>query len=67
MDRQQIIKTIEKYAQAAGLAPSTVCQYALRNRKVYARLRAGGTCSVASVETLLSWMAENPAKGGAAE
>ena len=67
MDREQIIKKIEKYAQAASLAPSTVCQYALRNRKVYARLKAGGTCSVASIEALLHWMAENPVKGGAAE
>lgn len=66
MDRTQIIKAIDDYAAASGLSQSTICQYALRNRKVYDRLKNGGSCSFASVEALLRWMDENPAERGAA-
>lgn len=66
MDRTQIIKAIDDYAAASGLSQSTICQYALRNRKVYDRLKNGGSCSFASVEALLRWMKENPAESGAA-
>lgn len=66
MDRTQIIKAIDDYAAASGLSQSTICQYALRNRKVYDRLKNGGSCSFASVEALLQWMDENPAEGNAA-
>lgn len=62
MQRDEIIKAVDDYAAASGLAHSTICQYALRNRMVYERLKSGGSCSVSSVEALLSWMAENPPK-----
>lgn len=62
MNRADIIKSIEAYSEASGLAPTTICQYALRNRKVYDRLKSGGSCSVASVEALARWMDENPPK-----
>jgi hypothetical protein len=65
MDRTEIIKAVDDYAEASGLSQSTICQYALRNRKVYDRLKNGGSCSFASVEALLRWMEENPAKGAA--
>lgn len=60
MDREQIIKAIDDYAKASGLSQSTICQYALRNRKVYERLKNGGSCSFASVEALMAWMDQNP-------
>jgi hypothetical protein len=62
MDREQIIKVIDDYAEASGLSQSTICQYALRNRKVYERLKNGGSCSFASIETLMAWMEKNPPK-----
>lgn len=65
MDRDDIIKAIDDYAQATGLSQTTICQYALRNRKVYDRLKAGGSCSFASIEALLQWMDENPPKARA--
>lgn len=65
MKQAQIIKAIDDYAKASGLKPSTICQYALKNRKVYDRLKNGGSCSFASVEALLAWMDENPPKAEA--
>jgi hypothetical protein len=62
MDREQIIKAVDDYAAATGLSPSTICQYALRNRKVYDRLKDGGTCSFASAEALMAWITANPPK-----
>jgi len=68
MEREKIIQAIEDYSRASGLAPSTICQYALRNRKVYQRLKAGGTTSIASAQNLLNWMRDNPpSQEGAAQ
>lgn len=66
MDRQQIIKSIDEYAEATGLKPSTICQYAVKNRHAYDRL-VSGSLALRTAEEILSWMANNPApvQGGA--
>jgi hypothetical protein len=62
MTRDEIIKAVDDYSRASGLAPSTICQYALRNRKVYERITQGGNIGLASIERLMSWMRANPPK-----
>lgn len=66
MTHAEIIAAIDGYAARSGLAPSTVCQYALKNRLVYDRLKTGGSCSVKTVERLLGWMHDNPPSSDAA-
>jgi hypothetical protein len=62
MDRQALIAQIEAYSRASGYAPSTICQYAVRNRNVYARLTAGKSCTTLTAERLTAWMRDNPPK-----
>lgn len=61
MDRQQIIKSIDDYASASGLKPSTICQYAVKNRNAYDRL-VSGSLSLRTAEQILEWIAANPAQ-----
>lgn len=67
MDRNHIIKAIDEYARVSGLKPSTICQYAVKNRHAYDRL-VSGSLSMRSAEQILEWINENPpvAKGNAA-
>lgn len=41
MDRISTIKAIDAYAKASGLMPTTICQYAIKNRKFYERMKSG--------------------------
>ena len=59
MDRNQIIKCIDDYASASGLKPSTICQYAVKNRFAYDRL-VSGSLSMRTAEDIIEWMTANP-------
>jgi len=62
MDKSALIAQIEAYSRATGyrLGPSTICQYAAKNRGVYARLVAGKSCTRSTAERLTAWMRDNP-------
>jgi len=59
MTRLQTIKAIEKYSARSGLKPTTICQYAMQNRKFYERLHTGYFHEVYA-KRLLDWMDDNP-------
>jgi hypothetical protein len=60
MDRQDLIFKIEQYGRAANLKPSTICQYALLNRRFYANLCAGRDYQIGTAQRLVEWMENNP-------
>ena len=60
MDRQDLISKIEAYSAVSKLKPSTICQYALSNRRFYDNLRAGKDYQVGTGERLLGWMQKHP-------
>jgi len=62
MDKAALIAQIEAYSAASGYAPSTICQYAVRNRNVYARHTGGKSCTTLTAERLTAWMLDNPPK-----
>lgn len=69
MDRQDLISKIEGYSADSGLKPSTICQYALSNRRFYDNLLAGKDYQVGTGERLVAWMQKHPPaprKGAAA-
>lgn len=63
MHRTRIIKAIETYSDVSGLKPSTICQYALRNRRFYDNLVTGGDYLSRSADRLMEWIKANPAQG----
>lgn len=69
MQRSDIIKAIDDFSAKSGLKPSTIGQYAARNRNAYKSLKSEGRVSIATIERLLCWMADNPPETfrGAAE
>jgi len=65
MDRATLIQAMDDYCRRAGLKPSTVGQYALRNRRFYDNLVAGRDFQVGTAERLLAWMHDNPPREAA--
>lgn len=59
MDRNQIIKAIDDYAKATGLKQTTICQYAIRNRRFYKNLKDGLDYRVGTARRVLDWIDEN--------
>jgi len=66
MDRQELIYKIEAFSAASGLRPSTICQYALLNRRFYDNLVAGRDYQVGTAQRLVEWMDTHLADRGAA-
>jgi hypothetical protein len=66
MDRQELIRKIEAFSQASGLKPTTVCQYALQNRRFYDNIVAGRDYQVGTAQRLTEWMDRQSAERGAA-
>ncbi len=67
MNREQIIKAVDDYAERSGLKRSTICQYALQNRHFYNNLKSGKDFRFGTAERLLAWMRDNPPNPKAAE
>lgn len=61
MNRQDVIKAIERYSEKSGLKPTTVCHYAMANRKFYDRLKSGYFHEEYAAR-LLRWMDDHPPK-----
>ena len=58
MERTHIIAAIEEAAALTGLKPSTICQYAVKNRKLYDNLVGGLDCQFGTAKRVLDWIAE---------
>lgn len=56
MDYSKLIKAIEDYAALTGLKPSTICQHAVQNRNVYARITGGRDVKADTVDRVLAWI-----------
>jgi hypothetical protein len=51
-----IIAKIEKAAKAHKLAPSTICERAVRNTRLYSRLKNNGSVSADVADRLLEYL-----------
>ena len=60
MTRDTIIAAIDAYAAACGLSPATVTSRAVGNSRLYARLRAGGSCNLDTAERVSAFIKSNP-------
>ena len=60
MESKHIIAAVDEYAAHSGLAPSTICQYAVKNGKLYRSLHSGAECLPRTAKRLMAWMDENP-------
>ena len=66
MQKTDIIKEITDYSLKVGLSSATVCRRAVGNSRLPARLQAGQSCTIRTLEKLRAYMAENPPKAGGA-
>lgn len=57
MERTHIIAAIEAEAARSGLKPTTICQYAVKNRNLYDNLVNGLDCQIGTARRLLDWIA----------
>jgi hypothetical protein len=60
MRREDIIKAIDAYAEASGLSPTSICQYAVKDGRLYERLKKADVRDAERGKRLLSWMSKNP-------
>lgn len=67
MNRADIIKAIEAYAEASGLKPSSICQLSVQNSRLYDRLLRSIEHDAEVGKRLTQWMADNPPRNEAAE
>jgi len=59
MDRVSTISAIDAYAAKSGLKPTTICQYAIANRKFYDRM-CNGYFHEVHAKKILDWIDQNP-------
>lgn len=55
--RDALIKVIDEYALRAGMKPTTIGQYAVKNRRFYQNLITGSGYQVQVARRLLDWIA----------
>lgn len=67
MNRADIIKAIEAYAEASGLKPSSICQLSVQNSRLYDRLLRSVEHDNEIGKRLTEWIAANPPQREAAE
>lgn len=59
-DTSFLLGRIEEAAAQRGLAPSTLCQLAVKNSKLPIRLQEGKSVTLRTVGKLNAWMEANP-------
>jgi hypothetical protein len=64
MESNDIIRAIDAYAERSGLKPSTICQYAVRNWRLYDELSSGRECLPRTARRLMAWIHDNPPSHG---
>jgi len=60
--RDDLLREIEAFTQAFGLAETSVGSLALKDSRFVARLRAHGGASIRSVERVRAWLARESAR-----
>lgn len=58
MTHEHLISEIEDCARRRSIAPATVTSRAVGNSRLYARLKAGGSCTLIVAERLRTHMAD---------
>tara|TARA_Y100001951_G_scaffold104016_1_gene114347 strand:- start:9412 stop:9621 length:210 start_codon:yes stop_codon:yes gene_type:complete len=61
-DIHRIISEVDAYCAATGLKPTTVCNRALNNARLYDRLKTNADQVDRYADKLRSWMKDNPAE-----
>lgn len=68
MTTDHLIAEIEAFAEARKIAPATVTSRAVGNSRLYARLKAGKSCTLTVAARLCQWMVDNaPAESVSSE
>lgn len=44
-EQENLVQRIEAVSQSSGLSAATICERAVRNSRLYVRLKAGGSCT----------------------
>ncbi len=58
MTRDELIRAIEGFADAHGIAPATVTSRAVGNSRLYRRLKDGGDCTTEVLQRVVAHMNE---------
>lgn len=66
MDPNKIISELDDYCRCTGLKPTTVCQNALGNARLYERIKRRIEQYAADAQRLRAYMASNPPENGKA-
>lgn len=64
MERTVIITAIEEAAALTGLKPTTICQYAVKNRNLYDNLVRGLDCQLGTAQRVMDWISAAKAARG---
>ncbi|ACM00241.1 MULTISPECIES: hypothetical protein [Cereibacter] len=62
MDPNIIISEIDAHSEATGLKPTTICQKALGNARLYDRMKRRACKYAEEARALRAWMAANSPK-----
>lgn len=65
MQRETIIKAVDDFSKSSGLKHSTICQYALRHRLFYEKVKRGEDFQFGTAERLLAWIEAKKAEKAA--
>ncbi|WP_294119567.1 hypothetical protein [Shimia sp.] len=44
-EQEKLVRRIEAASERAGLSAATICERAVRNSRLYDRLKSGGSCT----------------------
>lgn len=57
MEREELIKAIDAFAEVSGWSPATICGRAVGNTRLYKRLAGGGECVPSTAKRLYAYIA----------
>lgn len=60
MTEKELIRKIETYCEAAGIAPATLCGKAVGNSRLYANLVGDKGCTLRVAAKLSTYIQDNP-------
>jgi hypothetical protein len=66
-DEQTFLREIKEAANVIGIAPTTLCQRAVKNGALVGRLERGKTVTAATMRKVREWIARNRPELRAAE
>jgi hypothetical protein len=66
-DETILLREIKEAAHVIGIAPTTLCQRAVKNGALVQRLEDGGTVTAATIRKIREWISKHRPKLRAAE